>query len=65
MCRTPSVPAPQAPTQYAAQKEPTRQEAAKAGDRMSQQMRAPSTILTGPMGTTMAAETQKKTLLGS
>jgi hypothetical protein len=64
MCRTPKMPAPQAPTKYAAAKAPTQQDTADAGQRMTDQLRAQSTILTGPMGVTMASETGKKTLLG-
>lgn len=64
MCKTPSMPKPVAPTQYAAAKSPNNADAAGAGERMSQQMRAPSTILTGPLGVTQGAETGKKTLLG-
>ena len=64
MCKTPSIPAPVAPTQYAAQKAPTKADTQQAGERMAQQMRAPSTILTTPMGVTQGAETGKKTLLG-
>lgn len=65
MCKTPSIPAPVAPTQYAAAKTPDRAKKQQAGERMAQQMRAPSTILTSPMGVTQGAETGKKTLLGA
>jgi hypothetical protein len=64
MCKTPSIPAPKAPTQYAAQKTPTRADQAGASERMTQQLRSPSTILTGPLGVTQGAEVGKKTLLG-
>ena len=64
MCSTPNIPPPQAPTQYAAMKTPTRADAAGAGERMAQQLRAPSTILTSPLGVTQGADTGKKTLLG-
>ena len=66
MCKTPSMPAPQMPTQYAAAKTPTRADAEGAGQRMSDRLRAGTqTILTGPMGVTQGAETGKKTLLGA
>lgn len=65
MCKTPKMPAPQAPTRYAAAKAPTQQDAADAGQRMTDRLRAQSTILTGPMGVTMSQDTGKKTLLGA
>lgn len=65
MCRTPDIPPPVEPTRYAAQKAPTRADTQQAGERMTQQLRAPSTVLTSPMGVTQGAETGKKTLLGA
>lgn len=66
MCRTPKMPPPpEPPPRYAAQKAPTRADTKEAGERMTQQLRAPSTVLTGPLGVTMSAETEKKTLLGA
>ena len=64
MCKTPNIPPPVAPTQYAAAKTPNKADTKDAGDRMAQQMRAPTTILTTPLGVTQAGETGKKTLLG-
>lgn len=66
MCKSPDIPAPVMPTQYAAAKAPSRATARTAGDRMSDSVRgAQSTILTTPLGVTQGADTGKKTLLGA
>lgn len=59
--------APEAPTQYAAQKSPTRQDAAGAGDKAKDRLRAAAgTVLTGAQGVSSAVDTTgKKTLLGA
>lgn len=62
---TPSMAAPQAPQQYAAQRTPTEKDASVAGKRMRDRMRArSSTLLTGSAGTGAADMAGKKVLLG-
>lgn len=66
MCKTPNMPAPVAPTQYAAMRAPNREAVSGAGDRMSDSIRAgQSTVLTSPFGVMNNAPTGGKTLLGA
>lgn len=69
MClfKTPDMPTPQAPVEYAAQKAPNTQAAKGAGATLKDRMRAAAgTVLTGAQGVASAVDMSgKKTLLGA
>lgn len=68
MClfKTPTAPDPVMPAEYAAQKAPTRQDAANAGDRTKDRLRATAgTMLTGSQGVGAVNAAGQKTLLGA
>lgn len=65
MFKTPNQDAPVLPTEPAQVRQPTAQDANKAGDKATDQLRArASTVLTSGSGVTENAATGKKTLLG-
>ena len=65
MFSTPKTETPQLPTEVAQMKQPDNSDAAAAGEKAKDQLRArANTILTSGSGVTEAAPTGKKTLLG-
>ncbi len=63
---TPEQKAPEMPAEYAAMKAPTRQDAAGAGNKLRDRLRAMTgTLLTGAGGVGAADQSGKKTLLGA